>query len=172
MNRKRVPFKREPLTGDEVQRLEAACDAFSERFVVWVLLDTGLRLGEFTGLDRDAIDFQAHRLVVFGKGGKRRVLPMSPRVRAVLENHFAMFNVIGVSERTIQRTVRAVASRARISKPVTPHVLRHTFAVMALQRGLSLPALQKLLGHEHLETTAIYLNLSPEEALREYREKF
>jgi site-specific recombinase XerD len=48
---------------------------------------------------------------------------------------------------------------------VTPHVLRHTFAVTAVQNGISLPALQQLLGHGHLATTEIYLNLSPEDVI-------
>jgi len=55
---------------------------------------------------------------------------------------------------------------------VTPHVLRHTFAVTAVQRGISLPALQRLLGHDRLETTEIYLNLSPEHVLSEFHEKW
>jgi integrase/recombinase XerD len=65
-----------------------------------------------------------------------------------------------------------VLNRARISRPVTPHVLRHTFAVTAVQKGISLPALQRLLGHDRLTTTEIYLNLSPEEVVREFREKW
>jgi integrase/recombinase XerD len=51
-------------------------------------------------------------------------------------------------------------------------VLRHTFSVTAIRKGISLPALQRLLGHEHLATTKIYLNLSPEEVMREFREKW
>ncbi len=68
--------------------------------------------------------------------------------------------------------VDRVANRARISRPVTPHVLRHTFAVTAVQRNISLPSLQRLLGHDHLGTTQIYLNLSPEEVIREFNEKW
>jgi integrase/recombinase XerD len=60
---------------------------------------------------------------------------------------------------------------ARISQSVTSHVLRHTFAVTAVQKGILLPALQRLLGHDRLTATEIYLNLSPEEVLREFREK-
>jgi site-specific recombinase XerD len=60
----------------------------------------------------------------------------------------------------------------RIHWPVTPHMLRHTFAVTAVQKGISLPALQRLLGHDRLTTTEIYLNLSPEEVVREFREKW
>ena len=55
---------------------------------------------------------------------------------------------------------------------MSPHVLRHTFAVTAVQRNISLPSLQRLLGHDHLGTTQIYLNLSPEEVIREFNEKW
>jgi integrase/recombinase XerD len=68
--------------------------------------------------------------------------------------------------------VTRVLNCARISRPVTPHVLRHTFAVTAIQKGISLPALQRLLGHDRPTTTEIYLNLSPEEVVREFREKW
>jgi integrase len=60
----------------------------------------------------------------------------------------------------------------RIRWPVTPHALRHTFSVMAIPKGISLLALQRLLGHDRLTTTEIYLNLSSEEAVREFREKW
>jgi integrase/recombinase XerD len=54
---------------------------------------------------------------------------------------------------------------------VTPHVLRHTVAVTAVQKGISRLALQRLLGHDRLTTTEVYLNLSPEEVVREFREQ-
>jgi len=65
-----------------------------------------------------------------------------------------------------------VLNWAHIRQPATPHVLCHTFAVTAIQKGISLPALQRLLGHDRLTTTKIYLNLSPEEVIREFREKW
>jgi integrase/recombinase XerD len=68
--------------------------------------------------------------------------------------------------------MKRVANRARITRTVTPHVLRHTFAVAAVQKGLSLPAPQRLLGHDRPITTEIYLNLSPEDVMREFREKW
>ncbi len=74
--------------------------------------------------------------------------------------------------RTIQRVLTCVANRAHIKRRVTAHVLRHSFAVTAIQKGISLPALQRLLGHDRLTTTEIYLNRSPEEVLREFRKKW
>jgi len=55
---------------------------------------------------------------------------------------------------------------------VTPHVLRHTFATLALQKGISLAAIQKILGHDRLSTTAIYLNLTDTHVIEEYAQKW
>ena len=89
-----------------------------------------------------------------------------------MEHHFAENNDIGMSKRTIARIVKRVANKAAISKPVTPHVLRHTFAVNCIKKGISTRALQSFLGHDRLATTEIYLNLSPEDAIKEFREKW
>jgi len=171
-------YKREPLTQHEASVLANACATHEERIVVWTLLDTGLRVSELTGLTRRHIDWQQHRLIVYGKGGpygsrsKRRVLPLSPRVRALLEPHFAVRDELGMCPRTVQRLLKRVANRAGIARPVTPHILRHTFAVTAIQKGISLPSLQRLLGHEYLGTTQIYLNLSPEDVISEFQRKW
>ena len=171
-------YKREPLSDDEVNRLTNACDTFREKFVVWTLLDTGLRLSEFADLKKENIQWQERRLVIYGKGGpygkksKRRIIPMTERVRRLMEYHFAENNNIGLGKRTIERIVKEVADKAGISKPVTPHVLRHTFAVNCIKKGISTRALQTLLGHDRLTTTEIYLNLSPEDAIREFLNKW
>src|ERR1051326_1485315 len=170
-------FKREPLTADEATRLSNACQTYQEKLVVWTLLDTGLRVAELSGLTKEHLDWQQHRLMVYGKGGpygtktKRRVIPLSPRVQPLLEGHLALHDKFGIGPRTIQRLIKSVANKANISRPVSPHVLRHTFAVTAVQKGISLPSLQRLLGHDRLTTTEIYLNLSPEEAIREFQAK-
>ena len=171
-------YKREPLNDDEVDRLTNACDTFREKFVVWTLLDTGLRLSEFADLKKDNIQWQERRLVIYGKGGpygkktKRRIIPMTERVRKLLEYHFAENNDAGITTRTVARTVKKVADKAAISKPVSPHVLRHTFSVNCIKKGISTRALQTLLGHDRLTTTEIYLNLSPEDAIREFMNKW
>ena len=145
---------------------------------MWTLLNTGLRVPELAKLTKNSLDWQAHRLMVYGKGGsygtssKRRVIPLTSRVQPLVEGHFALHDTLGKSARTIQRLIKRVANRAHVSRPVTPHVLRHTFSVTAIQKGISLPALQRLLGHDRLTTTKIYLNLSSEEVTREFQQKW
>jgi len=62
-------YKREPLNNDEVDILTNSCSTFREKFVVWTLLDTGLRLSEFAALKKENIQWQERRLVIYGKGG-------------------------------------------------------------------------------------------------------
>lgn len=165
-------FKRQPLTQAQANDLANACLPGEERLVVWSLLDTGLRVHELATLTKENIDWQTHRLIFNGKGDKRRTVEMTPRVRELIESQIAVHDGFKMGVRKMERIVKRVANRAAIRQKVTPHVLRHTFAVTCLQKGLSLAALQKILGHTTLQTTAIYLNLSPEEALREFREKW
>ena len=77
-----------------------------------------------------------------------------------------------MSKRTIERMVKIVADKAGISKTVSPHVLRHTFSVNCIKKGISTRALQSLLGHDRLATTEIFFNLSPEDAIREFLDKW
>lgn len=142
------------------------------------MLDTGLRVAELAKLTKDNLDWQNHRLMIYGKGGpygtksRRRIVPLTPRVQPLIEGHLALHDEFGVTTRTIQRLITKVANRAAISRKVSPHVLRHTFAVTAILKGLSLPSLQRLLGHDRLTTTEIYLNISPEEVIKEFQSKW
>jgi integrase/recombinase XerD len=171
-------YKREPLSNEETDKLANSADSFQEKLVIFTLLDAGLRVAELAGLKKDNIQWQERRLIIYGKGGpygkktKRRVIPMTDRVRRVLEHHFAYENEFGISSRTIQRIVKRVANRAHITKLVSPHVLRHTYSVTCIKKGISTRALMQLLGHDRLSTTELYLNLSPEDAIREFENKW
>jgi len=170
-------FKREPLMPEDADRLANACRSPEERLVLWTLLDTGLRVAELCGLTRDNILWQQGCLRIKGKGGpygkktKARVVPVSRRVMTLFEAYFALHDSWPLGERAVQKLVKVVANRAGISKEVTPHVLRHTWATLSLQKGVSLAALQRALGHDRLQTTAIYLNLTDEHVVAEFHEK-
>ena len=155
-----------------------ACETPTERLVVWTLLDTGLRVGELCGLTSKDVLWQQRQLRFKGKGGpygkktKVRVVPMSHRVRTLLEHYFALEKDFPVKTRRAQDIVKAVANRAGITKDVSPHVLRHTFATTALQKGISLATVQKILGHDRLQTTAIYLNFTDTHIQEEFERKW
>lgn len=131
-------YKREPLMPEEANRLANACQSATEKLVIWTLLDTGLRVAELAHLKKENIDWQGHRLTIYGKGGpygsrtKRRIIPLTDRIQPLIEGYFALHDTLGMTPRTIQNLVKRVANRARVSHPVSPHVLRHTFAVAAV----------------------------------------
>ena len=85
---------------------------------------------------------------------------MSKRVQSLFEHYFAIHNKFPIGIRRIQKIVKEIANKAQISQMVTPHLLRHKFATLALQKGISIASVQKILGHDRLETTAIYLNFT------------
>jgi len=171
-------YVREPLRAEEADALANACQTPKERLLVWTLLDTGLRVSELCSLTGESIQWQQRAIRIKGKGGpygkrsKQRVVPMSPRVRAILEPYFALNQKWFIGPRQAQKVVKDVANRAKLTQDVTPHVLRHTWATLALQKGLSLAAVQKILGHDRLSTTAIYLNLTDQHIVEEYEAKW
>lgn len=129
----------------------------------------GLRVSEIRNLDRSDVDLQAMTLLVRqGKGAKDRELPLHREtawaiesyLAARVENDPALFlsrNGQRISARQIQRMTKDVAGGAGISKRVTPHKLRHTFATILLEKGVDTRVIQELLGHESLATTQIYV---------------
>ncbi|MEK7285964.1 MAG: tyrosine-type recombinase/integrase, partial [Nitrospirota bacterium] len=135
-------FKREPLTQDEANRIANACKTHEEKLIIWTLLDTGLRVAEFSALTKESLDWQTHRLTVYGKGGpygsksKRRIIPLSARVQPLLEGHISLHDKVTIGVRTVQRVCIRLANRAAIKRKVSPHVLRHTFSVTAIQKGI------------------------------------
>jgi integrase/recombinase XerD len=124
-------YVREPLTADESDRLSNACETTTERLVVWTFLDTGLRVGELCSLTPRNVLWHQRQLRIKGKAGshgqraKVRVVPMSPRVRTLLEHHFALEKAFPVQVRRAQDIVKAVADRAGIVRDVSLHILRH-----------------------------------------------
>jgi integrase/recombinase XerD len=92
-------------------------------------------------------------------------------VQAVLEPYFAIHDRFPVGPRQVPKVVKRIANRAKIGQEVTPHVLRPTFATLALQKGLSLAAVKKILGPDRLSTTEIYLNLTDRHIQEEYDAK-
>jgi len=153
-------YKREPLEDTEIDALRQACKDFDEQMVINVLLETGMRVSELRKLEKDQISWQRDCITTIGKGDKRRVIPMSSRTRFYLSEFFKDHHKMYIGDRWIQKIVKRVAERAGLMKKISPHVLRHTFAVCYLHRGGNVRALQGILGHSHIQTTDMYLNYS------------
>lgn len=135
----------------------------------------GLRLSETLHLRVEDID--SARMVIrvrHGKGKKDRYVPLSPIVLDLLREHWRNEKPSGLlfpnavdperpmSDGSVQRYVQDTARRAGLTKRVTPHTLRHTFATHLMEQGTSSRVIQVLLGHAHVRTTESYLHVSPQ----------
>jgi integrase/recombinase XerD len=162
------------LTEPEVVRLLAAARNLKEQAILMALYSAGLRVRELTHLQPRDIESDGMRIKICeAKGGKQRYVALSSTLLAVLRRYFRHYRpgswlFFGASreqpirDRTVQRLVHLAAQRAGISKSVSPHTLRHSFATHLLEHGIDLRFIQEALGHERLTTTAIYTHVSPQ----------
>jgi integrase/recombinase XerD len=172
-DRRRLPTV---LSQEEVSRLINAAGTLFRRTLLMTLYGTGMRRAELAHLKVSDIDSQRMIIrVVAGKGGKDRDLPLSPVLLEILREYWRwrkpklyLFPTRTyrrrldqpISDKTVWIACSEAARRAGISKRVTPHTLRHSWATHLLEAGTDLRTIQVLLGHGDLETTAQYLHLS------------
>lgn len=160
-----------------------------DKAILELFFSTGLRVSELCGLNRDSFDSKADEFSVRGKGEKVRLVFLSPAAKKALKDYLAerqdMAEALFVSlpaskagdqltrltPRSVERLVRFYAAKAGISKKVTPHVIRHSFATDLLRNGADLRAVQLLLGHQNISTTQIYTHIS-DKHLREVHQRF
>ena len=169
------------LSLEEVNRMMAAIDLSSNeghrnRAMLEMLYGSGLRVSELVNLQFSKMYFDEHYMLIEGKGSKQRLVPLSP----VAEEWFgywmkerstwplkpeskdiAFVNRYGrpMTRAMVFTIVRRLCEAAGITKTVSPHTLRHSFATHLLQNGADLRVIQQLLGHEDLTTTEIYTHV-------------
>lgn len=170
----KVPAKQpELLAREEIGRLFAACASPNKRTLLQTIYATGMRVSEACALTVGDIDSHRDRMCVrveCGKGGKDRYTILSPTLLELLRDHarrerpgtwlftdkqarHPMYTEMA------QRAYRAACAYAGITKSGGVHTLRHCFATHLLEAGIDLYTIQKLLGHNHITTTARYLHL-------------
>ena len=166
------------LAPEEVVQLFAAARPGVERVLVQTDYALGLRVSELVRLQVKNLD--SRRLVVHvhaGKGRKDRLVPLSPKLLEELRAYWRqerppVWLFPGKKSGThrsvasVQRLVRRVARRAGLTKPLTVHTLRHSYATHQLEAGLDLLTLQRVLGHQSLKTTAEYVHLTTRQLQR------
>lgn len=171
---------RSALSAEELERLRDACKDYREKALVEFLVSTGCRLSEVAGLNFDDLNFADRSVTVHGKGDKDRRVYFSVRARYMLEEYkkgrkggTGLF--VGskapyqpLRPRAIQRIIQGISERAGLPGRVHPHLLRHTFATMALNSGMDVTAIQRLLGHEDIATTQIYATLNEDVIKHQY----
>jgi len=180
------------ITTVELERLMDAPEkdglkGLRDRAIFELLFSTGLRVSELCSLDAD-IDLGRDELSVRGKGEKVRVVFVSESAKDAVKKYLAkrgdmeeaLFIPTGkrvstdekrLTSRSVERIVKHYAIKAGISKKVTPHVIRHSFATDLLSNGADLRSVQALLGHANIATTQIYTHVT-DAHLREVHKKF
>lgn len=192
--KKQVTF----LHFDEVERLLAEIPIDTEtglrdRAIIELLFSGGLRVSELCNLNRDSINLARREFMVRGKGKKDRPIfidqttadhlgeylsARSDTLPALFLNNSSNQNIPDtsgdfrrLSPRSIERIIQKYARLAGITKHVTPHTLRHSFATDLLMNGADLRSVQSLLGHANIATTQIYTHIT-DPHLKEVHEKF
>ena len=176
------------LTAEELQRLREYQEGdnefiiFRDRAIVELLFSSGLRVSELCALNRDQINLKEKEFAVLGKGKKYRSVFLSDRAVRYLKAYLDVrndhwkplfisakkrkdeFESQGESRRLsrtyVEIMIRRRGIRCGITKPVTPHKLRHTFATMLLRNGADLRSVQEMLGHSNIATTQIYTHVA------------
>lgn len=168
---------RQNLTQLELEYLRDGCVTMRERAIIEFLYSTGCRVSELSAVTRKDVDWNAKSVHLFGKGKKHRTSYLNAKAEvsllAYLNSRSDDEDHLFVTERrpyrqlttaAIEKIVRHIAGRSegRINKKITPHVLRHTTATIALQSGMPIEEISMLLGHEKIDTTMIYAHTSVE----------
>ena len=177
---KYVAEVREALNSREVEKMRIACGAnIRDNLVLELFLATGCRVSEVVGMRVEDIDMDNGCVKVLGKGQKERIVFFSDRVLEYLERYLdgrkegpVILSVRaphqGLKKNALENIVREIAKKAGIAKRVFPHLLRHTFATRALNKGMPLPTLCDIMGHASTETTRIYAKNSQGRLKYEY----
>ncbi len=180
--RKQVTF----LTPEELERLFSQPDTSTitglrDRAILELLFSSGLRVSELVGLDKDHVNLKRREFMVRGKGQKDRPIFISEEAALHLQNYLdkrsdnvkPLFmrnsgtkelsldgNYYRLTARSVQRLVARYALMAGITKHVSPHTLRHSFATDLLMNGADLRSVQAMLGHSNIATTQIYTHVT------------
>ncbi len=187
------------LDHDELERLLSKIDINTlhgkrDKAILDLLFSTGLRVSELSNLKKEDINLETGEFSVKGKGGKVRVVFIDGAAKESLERYLKARNdkseylfvsyghsnspdahitlpISHITSRSIQRIIHKYALKAGITKKVSPHTLRHSFATDLLMSGADLRAVQSLLGHSSVTTTQIYTHVT-DQHLKEVHQAF
>lgn len=156
--------------------------------MIHALYATGLRVSELVGLKLNDVNLQSGYVLAFGKGSKERYVPMGKFAITAIEQYYthgrpallsgrtSQYVFVGQGGRALTRQsfwkhLKEAAKKVGITKRISPHVIRHSFATHLLENGADLRSVQIMLGHADIATTQIYTHVS-RERLREMHKKF
>jgi len=173
-----------PLSTEEIAKFWGSFRTFRDLALVGVMLLDGLRSCEVLELRLEDLQLAQPQLCVPGKGNKKRILPLAGELVEVFQNYLRLerpllnspYLFVSLKGRHRGQPMTAAGLRSlfrhhRRSSAVpsaNPHRFRHTFGADMVRAGISLPALQHLMGHAHIHTTMLYIQLAPQDVWREY----
>ncbi len=182
------------LSYDEVTRLLDSIEmkdfkSARNRAMVELLYASGIRVSELIQIKLSDINLNQNDLKVIGKGDKERIVPINNYVSQIIhkyivdyrnpflqfeDNPLLFFNNKKqmISRRSFYNTLRKIAKEAGITKNVSPHTLRHSYATHLLENGADLRSIQELLGHSDISTTTIYTHVSNSKLKEDYNKLF
>ena len=172
---------KEVLTDENLEILRDSCIEPRDLAMIDLLVSTGIRVGELVKMNRQDIDFQERQCVVFGKGNKEREVYFNARAKIHLLNYInsrtddnpALFVSLHAPHTRItiggvESRLRAVGSRAKVHH-VHPHKFRRTMATMAIDKGMPIEQVQRLLGHVRVDTTLHYAQVNQNNVKQAHR---
>ena len=162
---------KKPMSQLELEKIRLACKTKREKAIVEVLYSTGCRVTELERLNISDVNFETKEIMLFGKGNKHRISYLNAKAEVALKDYLndrkddntALFvydrKPYGRFKKSgIELMIRKIMQRTSgVSTHVTPHVFRHTTASTALDRGMNIVDVSKLLGHNRVETTMEYI---------------
>ena len=179
------------LTSEEVERLLEVPDlskplGIRDRAILEVMYATGLRVSELINLTMDELHLEMGLIQPLGKGDKERIIPIGEVAIEWLNKYmngarltllkqqkskYIFLNAHGrqLTRQGIWKNLKAIVVKAGITKNVTPHTLRHSFATHILENGADLRVVQELLGHADISTTQIYTHISRKRMAEVYK---
>lgn len=167
---------------------ESTPEGLRDAAMLEILYATGIRVSELIGLKLNDVNFELGFVVVYGKGSKERVVPIGDKAKdklllylrdsrpALLKGReskalFVTRRGAGMTRQGFWKIIKAQALRAGVTKKISPHTLRHSFATHLLERGADLRTIQLMLGHSDISTTQIYTHVESER-LKEIHKKY
>ncbi len=167
---------------------ESTPEGLRDAAMLEILYATGIRVSELIGLKLNDVNFELGFVVVYGKGSKERVVPIGDKARdklllylrdsrpALLKGReskalFVTRRGAGMTRQGFWKIIKAQALKAGVTKKISPHTLRHSFATHLLERGADLRTIQIMLGHSDISTTQIYTHVESER-LKEIHKKY
>ena len=164
--------------------------ALRDKAILELLFSTGMRVSEITSLEIEHVNLEQEEFTIRGKGDKPRVVFLTTTAKEAIKFYLskrrdaAPYLFVShdrakkgrtehgsLTPRSVQRLVERYSKTAGITKRITPHTLRHTFATDLLRSGADIRSVQSLLGHESITTTQIYMHVT-NQGLKEVHKKF